>query len=394
MLTRATDNPDAALGGLFDNAAADELLSRRGLRTPFLRVAKNGRTYPATEFTAPGGVGAEVGDQVSDTRLTELFADGATLVLQALHRTWEPIREFAAALAADLGHPVQVNAYVTPAQSTGFSDHYDIHDVFVVQVAGTKTWRVRPPVLEAPLRSQPWDERRAQVEAAAAMAPLLETTLHPGDTLYLPRGFIHAATACGGVTTHLTIGVHTWTGHHLAEQLISYAARQLAADPAVRASLPAGIDLAGSAAASDPAVCAAAEQARAALLAAIAAAPVAAVLEPLAAAHRRGTRAAPLGPIAAVTAGAALVEDTRVEVRRHLAPALHERAGELVLESRAGRRVVRGEEAAGVRALLDRGAATAGELGLDLARRLVHAGVAVVAESPRPGPECSVRDGT
>ncbi len=79
--------------------------------------------------------------------MLRLFADGATIVLQALHRTWEPVAEDARGLAAALGHPVQVNAYVTPPQNRGFDDHYDVHDVFVVQVEGEKHWRVRPPVL-------------------------------------------------------------------------------------------------------------------------------------------------------------------------------------------------------------------------------------------------------
>ena len=85
----------------------------------------------------------------STTRqLTALFADGATLVLQALHRTWPPLIEFTQQLAADLGHAVQVNAYVTPPQSRGFDDHYDVHDVFVLQVSGEKRWRIHEPVHE------------------------------------------------------------------------------------------------------------------------------------------------------------------------------------------------------------------------------------------------------
>jgi NAD(P)-dependent dehydrogenase (short-subunit alcohol dehydrogenase family) len=50
-------------------------------------------------------------------------------------------------LAADLGHPTQVNAYITPPSSRGFSPHYDVHDVFVLQVAGEKHWRIHEPVL-------------------------------------------------------------------------------------------------------------------------------------------------------------------------------------------------------------------------------------------------------
>jgi lysine-specific demethylase/histidyl-hydroxylase NO66 len=90
---------------------------------------------PASRYTRSGGTGALVGDQVADDRVLELFLDGHTVVLQGLHRLWPPLIDFAGALTTDLGHPVQVNAYVTPASSQGFSAHYDVHDVFVLQVS-------------------------------------------------------------------------------------------------------------------------------------------------------------------------------------------------------------------------------------------------------------------
>ena len=79
--------------------------------------------------------------------MLRLFAEGSTVVLQGLHRLWPPLIEFADQLAADLGHPTQVNAYVTPPSSRGFSPHYDVHDVFVLQVAGEKHWTIHEPVL-------------------------------------------------------------------------------------------------------------------------------------------------------------------------------------------------------------------------------------------------------
>ena len=77
---------------------------------------------------------------MSSDAVLRLFADGSTVVLQGLHRLWPPLIEFADQLAADLGHPTQVNAYITPPSSRGFSPHYDVHDVFVLQVAGEKHW--------------------------------------------------------------------------------------------------------------------------------------------------------------------------------------------------------------------------------------------------------------
>jgi len=154
LLSSAADLP-GGFSELLDAKAIDELVSKRGLRTPFLRVAKNGTTLADRAFTASGGVGAGIADQVSDDRLVRLFADGSTLVLQALHRVWPPILDFCQKLAAEMGHPVQANAYVTPPQNQGFSAHYDVHDVFVLQIEGEKRWRIHRPVLASPLRDQP-----------------------------------------------------------------------------------------------------------------------------------------------------------------------------------------------------------------------------------------------
>ena len=224
---------------LFSVEAVDELLSHRGLRTPFLRLAKEGSIVPPARFTRSGGVGAEIGDQVDDAAVARLFADGSTIVLQALHRTWAPIGAFARELAAELGHPVQVNAYVTPPSSRGFSAHYDIHDVFVLQIAGEKRWVVHAPVLDAPLRSQPWTERRDEVERAVTEEPLLDVVLRAGDVLYLPRGFVHGAEALGDVSAHLTVGIHVVTRHALLQALVALADDH----EALRRSLPFRLDL-------------------------------------------------------------------------------------------------------------------------------------------------------
>src|SRR4051794_24901214 len=229
----------AGFSDLFDLDTVDRLVSRQGLRTPFLRVAKDGQTFAASRFTRGGGVGATINDQVDDAALTRLYADGATLVLQGLHRTHGPLVDFGRQLTADLGHPVQINAYVTPPQAQGFSDHYDVHDVFVLQVAGEKRWFIREPVFRHPTRDQPWTDRRAAVEAAARQKPLIDVVLRPGDVLYLPAGILHAAQAFGDTSGHLTVGVHTWTRAHLLTELL----RQLQDAEALREPLPLGVDV-------------------------------------------------------------------------------------------------------------------------------------------------------
>src|SRR4249919_2549832 len=320
-LSPATDLP-AGFTDLLDADAIDELVSQRGLRTPFLRVAKNGTTLADKTFTAPGGVGAGIADQVSDDKLVRLFADGSTLVLQALHRVWPPILEFCQQLAAELRHPVQANAYVTPPQNQGFSAHYDVHDVFVLQIEGEKRWRIHPPVLESPLRDQPWNDRKAAVERRAQEPPLIEALLRPGDCLYLPRGYLHAATALGGVSIHLTLGVHVWTRFALAERVMDQAVRSLVNDPAMRASLPLGLD------AADPsAVRQDLELIIAALVDAVERTDLDQFSESLIQDTRRNQRAAPVGPLRQLSDAETITEDSAIALRRHVIASIdHTRA--------------------------------------------------------------------
>ncbi|GAA1538076.1 hypothetical protein GCM10009741_46020 [Kribbella lupini] len=229
----------AGFADLFSLAAVDELLSRRGLRTPFLRIAKNGSVVGDSQFTGSGGVGAEIGDQIRDDKVAALFASGHTVVLQALHRTWPALVDFSTQLASEAGHPVQINAYITPAESQGFSAHYDVHDVFVLHVAGEKHWTVHEPVHLDPLRNQPWtDHSKAVAEAAREQQPVVDAVLHPGDALYVPRGFLHSAKALGGVSAHLTIGLHTMTRYLLIQELAALAANEVD----LRTALPLGFN--------------------------------------------------------------------------------------------------------------------------------------------------------
>jgi lysine-specific demethylase/histidyl-hydroxylase NO66 len=372
LLSPAADLP-GGFTQLLDANAIDELVSQRGLRTPFLRVAKNGTTLADKAFTSPGGVGAGIADQVSEDRLVKLFADGSTLVLQALHRVWPPVLQFCQALAAELGHPVQANAYVTPPQNQGFSAHYDVHDVFVLQIAGEKRWRIHPPVLESPLRDQPWNDRTADVEKRAQEPPLIEAVLKPGDCLYLPRGYLHAATALGGVSTHLTLGIHVWTRFALVQQLMAQALRTVGDDPVIRASLPLGVDV------SDPSQMRTDFDVVTAILAdAVEQADLDQMSRSLLENARLNQRAAPVGPLKQLRDADAISVDTQIVLRRHLAASVDRSGSRILVRSRAGDLAVAEDDVGPLKALLTNGAATAGDLGVELAQRLLLAGLAVV----------------
>ena len=207
LLRRAAELPGDGFTDLLSLAAVDELVSRRGLRTPFLRMAKEGDVLAPRRFTRGGGRRAPTSPTRPPTTRSSPSSRAAPRwccrACTACGRRW---CRSPPALSEQLGHPVQVNAYITPAQNRGFAPHYDVHDVFVLQFAGRKHWTIHEPVLEAPLRASRGTTASPRSRPAPRASRVIDTVLEPGDALYLPRGYLHAASALGGVSGHLTIG--------------------------------------------------------------------------------------------------------------------------------------------------------------------------------------------
>jgi ribosomal protein L16 Arg81 hydroxylase len=237
LLSRATALP-RDFSDLLSPTAVDELIAERGVRAPFLRMANTGDVLARSCYTGPAGFGAEMPDQVDSAKVLAEFATGATIVLQGLHRLWPPLIDFVRALTDDLGHPVQANAYITPPAAQGFEPHYDVHDVFVLQVGGEKRWTVHEPVHPHPLDSQPWTDHRDAVTARSRETATIDTVLNAGDALYLPRGWVHSARSEDSTSIHLTIGVSPLTYLDVVRAVVD----TLATDDEFRKSLPMGID--------------------------------------------------------------------------------------------------------------------------------------------------------
>ena len=268
----------------------DELLSRRGLRTPFIRVAKDGAVVPAERFTRSGGAGAQVADQVADDRLLDLFADGHTVVLQGLHRLWPPLIDFAGAAGGRSRPPGAGQRLHHPPLVAGLLRA--LRRPRRVRAAGGRREAVAHPRAGAPrpLRDQPWTDHRGRGRGARAggrrsstrcCAPATRSTCRAA-TCTRPRR--SARSSC-----HLTVGVHPVTRYAVLEALLDVVSDE----PLLRASLPLGVDVA------DPADLEADLQATVeALVARLGAVTAADVADRLARRGLGSARPAPIGPLA------------------------------------------------------------------------------------------------
>jgi len=196
----------------------DRIVSTTALRTPAFRLVKAGERIPESAYTRLGTTGSRpVAGMADPARIAELFRGGATIVLQGLHRYWEPAARFVRGLELELSHPCQVNAYITPPGAQGLPLHDDPHDVFVLQAFGRKSWEVH---------AAPGEPERQPHRVVLA----------PGDAIYLPEGTPHTASTQEVLSGHLTVGVHVarW------RDLIAAAWDRVRRDPSLDEPLPAG----------------------------------------------------------------------------------------------------------------------------------------------------------
>ena len=219
--------------GLCSLADVDWILSSTDLRYPAIRLVRHGPDLPTNAYTrdlrSRRFVFAGVGD--TDRILLE-YQRGATILLQRVERSWPPLTALCGNLEQVFYHPVDANAYLTPASSQGFGVHYDTHDVFILQLAGSKHWRLYDAPLRLPLESQPFDQLDVNP------GPLSQQIdLHAGDLIYLPRGTFHEALSSTCSSLHVTVAItpHRWAD--LIADAVAVVARQ---DERFRESVPLG----------------------------------------------------------------------------------------------------------------------------------------------------------
>lgn len=203
----------------------DGVLSTHTPRHPEVSVVQSNREIPSADYTSEAGV-------LDPLRTSKLFAEGATLIFQQLHNRLPRLADFCSALGQVFSSRMQTNIYLTPAGSQGFKPHWDTHDVFVLQVTGSKRWTMYDTKIPLPLRGQQFDAKHD-----TAGEPTDDFEIHAGDTVYIPRGVMHSARSTDEPSLHITAGLAAYTWADLLLQAVAAAAL---ADAALRENLPLG----------------------------------------------------------------------------------------------------------------------------------------------------------
>lgn len=158
--------------------------------------------------------------------------DGFTLILDAMHLQDPKLGLMCRKLSQEMGYAFQTNLYLTPANGKGFGPHWDNHDVFILQVWGSKQWKV-----EKERRTLPGKTEVMAAEGREIRGEPFSFNLQQGDMVYIPRGYIHAAECAAEPSLHITLGVHPHTWEDLLTAAIAMAVRK---NEKLKLALPIG----------------------------------------------------------------------------------------------------------------------------------------------------------
>ena len=179
----------------------DEIVGMYGLTAPDITVVNSRNDVSKDQYIWKG-------DLIDPVKVAGLFAKGATVIFNSLQDQIEPLRQLCSGMSEDLQLKNQTNIYLTPPDSQGFNAHWDTHDVFVLQVEGSKNWKIYKESFELPLEESKYKFEKDCIEASNVVD---EFVLEQGDILYIPRGVMHSATSSTEKSLHVTLGITAYT---------------------------------------------------------------------------------------------------------------------------------------------------------------------------------------
>ena len=207
---------------LLSVADLDTVLGTHAAGNRDVKLVGGDGDVPLGEYTNSAG-------RVRPLEVARHFDDGATVIFNQLHKRVPALARLCVALGRRFSSRVQTNVYLTPPDAQGFAPHWDTHDVFVLQISGTKRWSIYDTRVRLPLRGQRFERGTPPGDVSD------ELELGPGSAVYLPRGLMHAARSTGEASLHVTLGLTAFTWAEFLVESVNAAALE---EESLRRNLP------------------------------------------------------------------------------------------------------------------------------------------------------------
>ncbi len=167
--------------------------------------------------------------------LQTAYRKGASVLLYACEGFCEPIAKLCRSMTQLFRGPVTIGAFLSPPGIHSSAPHYDKGDAFIIQLEGTKKWRIYEQTVPHPL---PDPELSVLVDPDKLPTLLHDVEIGPGDLLYVPRGFVHEAQTTDSPSLHLTVLLRAYCWSDLLLKALAVVTQR---QVALRRAIPVGL---------------------------------------------------------------------------------------------------------------------------------------------------------
>lgn len=189
------------------------------------KLARESVMVPPERWLKAGAPGE--GNKVDAAKVAAYMAHGFSLIVTPIEAHVPHLAALCDNIRARLFEQIKVGVIVTTGKGGAFSLHYDPEDLIILQVEGSKRWKIYGPAVADPVvgmkpPAPPPEE-----------APVFDAVLEAGDFLFVPGGNWHHCENGPGRSLHLGIFFEPPTAWHAIRAFTA----ELAADALFRRPL-------------------------------------------------------------------------------------------------------------------------------------------------------------
>lgn len=151
--------------------------------------------------------------------LQKILRRGASIVLNDIDAMSDGLKNIKQVLTGFSGGKVESNLYYSQPGHQAFPVHFDVHEVFALQIEGRKRWRVYQQAHRFPINHLAFLSSDTAAHEKAKGPMLMDFVMRPGDMIYLPAGYYHQAICTDSVSVHLSFSVIEMIGLDVISEL-------------------------------------------------------------------------------------------------------------------------------------------------------------------------------
>lgn len=170
-----------------------------------LRITKQAAVVPPFFYLENGKVNGE--------KIERLLSSGASLIVEALSPHVPALDALCASIRDRTAETIVAGAIATHGDGGALAYHYDEDDLFIVQLEGSKHWRIYGPPVQNPVAGM-------GISSKQQGEPVFDDVLRPGDFLFLPAGYWHQCENERDLSLHLGIFFKPHTAYYAVKALL------------------------------------------------------------------------------------------------------------------------------------------------------------------------------